>query len=223
MTMGNTSAQLALRDPDVALMLRVRAGDNEAFQDLVNRYQGRLITVLRHVVGNEQTAEDLAQETFLRVYQSRAKYRGQHRFSTWIFTIAHNLAFNQLRNNARKKQDPLPFTESGSLPVTQTTPRAAKGPAPESFMDRKELIQAVQQALLDLNDRQRLAVVLNKFEDMGYEEIGKVMELGPAAVKSLLNRARVNLRERLTPFLDEASGQTILPMEADSPEDGGHE
>lgn len=218
MNIGKTSALLALRDPDVGLMLRVRAGDDDAFQEIVVRYQGRLITVLRHLVGDEQIAEDLAQETFLRVYQSRARYRGQCRFSTWIFTIAHNLAFNQNRATSRRKQGPLPFTESGSLPISHSTPRATEKPAPESALDRQELVVAVQNALLELNQRQRLAVVLNKFEDMGYEEIAGVMGLGPTAVKSLLNRARVKLRENLAPYLHQAHSEGLPDPSEDADE-----
>lgn len=216
MNIGNTSALFAIRDPDVALMLRVRGGDDEAFQELVIRFQGRLITVLRHLVGDEQIAEDLAQETFLRVYQSKARYRGKNRFSTWIFTIAHNLAFNQIRNQSRNKQGPLPISESGSLPISHTTPRAAQKSAPESSLDRKELVQAVQTALESLNQRQRLAVVLNKFEDMGYEEIARVMGLGVPAIKSLLNRARVKLKENLTPYLDQGYSEGLPETLEDS-------
>ena len=94
---GETSAQLALRDPDIRLMLRVRDDEPGAFEELVEQYQHRLVAVMHHLVGNAEEAEDLAQEVFLRVYRARKKYRPRSKFSTWLFTIANNLALNCLR------------------------------------------------------------------------------------------------------------------------------
>ena len=96
-TVGSTSAQYAMRDPDVRLMLRVREGDPEAFAELVDRFQHRLLGILTHLVGRADEAEDLAQEVFLRVYRARADYHPQAKFSTWFFTIANNVALNALR------------------------------------------------------------------------------------------------------------------------------
>ena len=94
---GETSAQLALRDPDIRLMLQVRGDEPGAFEELVERYQHRLVGVMNHLVRNNEEAEDLAQEVFLRVYRARKKYRPRSKFSTWVFTIANNLALNSLR------------------------------------------------------------------------------------------------------------------------------
>src|SRR5207253_5511358 len=112
---GETSGQLALRDPDVRLMLRVRDDDAGAFQELVELYQQRLVGVMHHLVGNAQEAEDLAQEVFLRVYRSRKKYRARSKFSTWLFTIANNLALNALRSRQRKPVVSLNLRDSGPL------------------------------------------------------------------------------------------------------------
>jgi RNA polymerase sigma-70 factor (ECF subfamily) len=101
---GQTSIQLALRDPDVALMIRVRDDDPVAFEELVRRYQDRLLTVMYHLVGNREEAEDLAQEVFLRVYRHRKEYHPQAKFSTWLFTIAHHLAQNVYRRRQRKPE-----------------------------------------------------------------------------------------------------------------------
>src|SRR6476620_5829938 len=98
MSIGQTSSQMALRDPDIRLMLRVRADDAAAFAELVQNYQQRLVGIMHHLVGNAEEAEDLAQEVFLRVYRNRKKYTPQAKFSTWLFTIANNLALNALRN-----------------------------------------------------------------------------------------------------------------------------
>ena len=112
---GTTSAQLALRDPDIRLMLRVRDNEAGAFEELVELYQHRLVAVLHHLVGNAEEAEDLAQEVFLRVYRARHKYRPRAKFSTWLFTITNNLALNHLRARSRKPVVPLAINDSGPL------------------------------------------------------------------------------------------------------------
>src|SRR5216117_2121077 len=111
MAVGETSAQMALRDPDIRLMLRVRDDEPAAFQQLVEQYQHRLVAVMNHLVGNAEEAEDLAQEVFLRVYRARQKYRPKAKFSTWLFTIANNLALNHLRARQRKPVVPLPASD----------------------------------------------------------------------------------------------------------------
>jgi len=200
---GQTSIQLALRDPDVRLMLQVREGDASAFTELVDRYQHRLLTVMAHLVGKSADAEDLAQEVFLRVYRSRKESHPQAKFSTWLFTIANNLALNVLRQRQRRPTAALPASDSGPL-----GPRPAeclvcdRSPAPEDRLAHDELAQVVQKALETLNDRQRLAVVLNKFEDMSYQEIAHVMGTTTKAVKSLLSRARGQLREALDAYVN---------------------
>lgn len=200
-TIGDTSAQLALRDPDIRLMLQVREDQPGAFEELVRRYQQRLLTVLTHLVGNAQEAEDLAQEVFLRVYRARARYHPRSKFSTWLYTIANNLALNALRSRQRKPEVPLPATDSGpmgSRPQEQLVQDPHSGPMRR--LDRHELAEVVRRALDSLNERQRMAVVLNKFEDMGYAEIAEVMGLSSKAIKSLLSRARMNLRQALAGY-----------------------
>ncbi len=199
---GQTSAQLSLRDPDVRLMIAVRDDVPGAFEELVNAYQHRLINVMQHLVGRTDEAEDLAQEVFLRVYRARKKYRARCKFSTWLFTIANNLGLNWLRSRQRKPVVPLPASESGPLgprPAEQLVQSRDKPPSQR--MQQEELAAVVRRALDTLNERQRMAVVLNKFEDMNYAEIAEVMGLTTKAVKSLLNRARMNLRAALTGFV----------------------
>lgn len=215
-TIGETSTQLAQRDPDIRLMLRVRADEAGAFEELVQRYQGRLLTVLMHLVGNATEAEDLAQEVFLRVYRARAKYEPKSKFSTWVFTIANNLALNALRARQRKPEVPLLMHESGPLgprPAEQMVPDPHSGPMKR--LDRTELAQIIRQALDNLNERQRMAVVLNKYEDMGYAEIAEVMNLTPKAIKSLLSRARVNLRQMLAGYLGIEAGPAAAAVDED--------
>jgi len=199
---GETSGQLALRDPDIRLMLRVRDDDDSAFAALVELYQHRLVTVMHHLIGNKEEAEDLAQEVFLRVYRSRKKYRPRAKFSTWLFTIANNLALNALRSRQRKPAIPLNVRDSGPLgprPAEQLVHDRDR--APGDRLDQQELAAVIRVALEGLNERQRMAVVLNKFEDMNYAEIAEVMDLTTKAVKSLLSRARENLREALKEYI----------------------
>lgn len=214
---GKSSAQMALRDPDIRLMLRVREDDADAFAELVELYQQRLITVLHHLVGNLQEAEDLAQEVFLRVYRHRQKYHPRAKFSTWLYTIANNLALNVLRSRQRKPVIPLNVRDSGPLgprPAEQMV--RDRDYQPNERMQQQELAQIIQQALDSLNERQRMAVVLNKFEDMNYAEIAEIMGLTTKAVKSLLSRARENLRLALKGYIYMDS----QPMPAIPPEEG---
>lgn len=206
MSAGLTSSQMALRDPDVRLMLRVRdADDAAAFAELVGRFQHRLVGVLHHLVGDPAEAEDLAQEAFLRVYRSRAKYHPTAKFSTWLFAVAHNLALNALRD--RKRRPGLYHPGAG----VDSPPPEAAGPAkpdnaPSHHLRQLELAAAVRRALDTLNERQRAAVVLSKFEDMPYAEIGAVMGMSEKAVKSLLARARVQLRDALRGYVGSDAG-----------------
>lgn len=212
MSIGQTSALMALRDPDIRLMLRVRDDDPVAFAELVDRFQHRLVAVMNHLVGNPDEAEDLAQEVFLRIYRIRKKYRPKAKFSTWLFTIANNLALNALRDRKRRPVLPLEVQDSGPL---GTRPGGTSAPArddpPTHSLQQQELAEVIRQALDGLNERQRVAIVLNKFEDMNYAEIAEVMALTTKAVKSLLSRARMKLREAL---------QGYIYMDAEQPPSG---
>ena len=200
MSIGLTSSQMALRDPDIRLMLRVRADDPAAFAELVERFQHRLVAVMHHLVGHADEAEDLAQEVFLRVYRTRKKYRPRAKFSTWLFTIANNLALNALRDRRRRPALPLELRDSGTI-VHRPGPGAAREEPPSQHLQQVELADVIRAALDGLNERQRVAVVLNKFEDMNYADIAEVMGLTTKAVKSLLSRARTKLREALQGYI----------------------
>jgi RNA polymerase sigma-70 factor (ECF subfamily) len=209
MPIGQTSALMALRDPDIRLMLLVRDDDAVAFADLVERFQHRLVAVMHHLVGSPEEAEDLAQEVFLRVYRTRKKYTPKAKFSTWLFTIANNLALNALRDRQRRPVLPLEVRESGPLFGRPGDPNAAARDEPPTHnLQQEELAAIIRRALDALNERQRVAIVLNKFEDMNYSDIADVMGLSTKAVKSLLSRARAKLREAL---------QGYIYMDADPP------
>jgi RNA polymerase sigma-70 factor, ECF subfamily len=216
---GHTSAQMALRDPDIRLMLSVRDDDAAAFAQLVEQYQHRLVGIMHHLLGNADEAEDLAQEVFLRVYRTRKKYRPKAKFSTWLFTIANNLALNALRNRQRRPSIPLDVQDSGPLgPRLQEQLPENREQAPSQFLRHAELAERIRRALDTLNERQKMAVVLNKFEDMNYADIAEVMGLSTKAVKSLLSRARCRLREALQDYIY-MDGEPVPPASGDDETD----
>ncbi len=203
----STATRFTAQDPDVRLMLRVQQDDADAFEELMLRYQNRVVSLMTHLVGKRDLAEDLAQDIFLRVYRSRKRYVPGAKFSTWLYKIANNVASNSRRGLARRREVNLVAQESGEFtgnPLDQAAVEAS-GLMPTRQLDKAELSQVVQLAVAALNDRQRLAVLLNKFEHLGYDEIAQVMELTPAAVKSLLSRARANLRQVLEPYLEQGT------------------
>ena len=184
-------------------MLQVRDDDAAAFEELMLRYQNRLVALMAHLTGRRDQAEDLSQEVFLRVYRARKRYVPGSKFSTWLFTIANNVASNALRTLARRKEVNLATPTangSGAMPL-EAVALAASGLMPTRQLDKAEVQQMVQVAIGTLNERQRMAVLLAKFEHLSYAEIGEVMDMSPQAIKSLLCRARGKLREALEPYL----------------------
>lgn len=196
-----------LHDPDVRLMMQVRAGDAAAFTELVERYRNRLLTVLEHLVGNHEQAEDLAQEVFLRVFKASHRYEPGAKFSTWLFTIANNVASNALRSRSRRREVGVPEgngSDSAPMQLDQLA-KAASGAMPTRSLDRAEQAQMVRQAVAALSERQRMALLLAKFEGMSYQDIAQTMDLSVQAIKSLLSRARVNLKEILSPYVEQGT------------------
>ena len=192
-----------LRDPDVQLMLRVKEGDEGAFAQLVQNYQNRLIGVFSNMFADTALAEDLAQDVFLRIYRARHGYEPTAKFSTWLFQIASNLASNSRRTKGRKKEVQFAPDTSGSQPVKRAEQFVPEKSAlmPARQLDKTELQERVQMAMEALNDRQRMAILLHKFEGMSYADIAIAMDLSTQAVKSLLSRARENLREALENYI----------------------
>lgn len=190
-------------------MLRVRDQDDaEAFEQLMLRYQSRVVALLAHMSGQRfDGAEDLAQDVFLRVYRARKRYVPGAKFSTWLFTIAGNVASNALRSRSRRHEVSLPpkSSDTSSMPI-EAVAMAASGLMPTRQLDKAELRETVQQAIQALGDRQRMAVLLSKFEHFSYAEIAQIMDLSPEAVKSLLSRARSRLREVLEPYFERGTG-----------------
>ena len=216
----STARRYQLHDPDVRLMLEVRNDSASAFSELMLRYQSRVLTILENLVGNRDLAEDLTQDVFLRVFRARKTYEPGSKFSTWLFTITNNVASNAKRSKSRRREIVLEGSESGPLgahPLDQLAV-AASGQMPARQLDKAEMRDIVRLALAELNERQRMAVLLNKFEGMSYADIAETMGLSPQAIKSLLSRARVNLREVLEPYL--AGGELAPPCTFDADENG---
>jgi RNA polymerase sigma-70 factor (ECF subfamily) len=191
-------------DPDIRLMLQVRDDVQGAFEVLVERYQHRLLALMVNLVG-PRDADDLTQEVFLRIFRARKGYRPRAKFSTWLFTIANNVVLNHLRGKGRRPESPLDGNSDSQPGLADRVP--AESETASSQMRRAELADVVREALDRLGEDQKIAVLLSKFEEMSYAQIGEVMGRSETAVKSLLARARVTLRDDLEPYL--RSGKRI--------------
>lgn len=187
-------------DPeDIALMLAVKQGDESAFETLVERHQARVVGTVAKMLGGESDAEDIAQQVFIRVWQSAARYSPSAKFTTWLLTITRNLVFNEMRRRRRARQVPLEPEDPERPPLEHADTTAAS--ASEAAL-HSELQEAVGRAIASLPEAQRTAVILRRYEEMPYEEIAKVLRTSVPSVKSLLFRARGQLRQQLKDFLD---------------------
>ena len=196
----NTGAERA-EQTDAEIMLAVAAGDEAGYSYLVSKYHRQIIHFLYRMVHNEAVAEELAQEVFLRVYRSRESYRAEAKFSTWLYRIATNLAVNHARDTKYERTAPTleldqPDPESGTLPEV-----ASSDPNVEQRMLREERMAAIRAHVAALPERQRMAVLMHKYQEMDYRQIGDVLKLSESATKSLLFRAYQTLRERLKDFV----------------------
>jgi RNA polymerase sigma-70 factor (ECF subfamily) len=187
-------------DHDLELMLRVRAGDAESFDQLLNRHRGPLVSFFFRMVRNQALAEDLAQEAFLRVYQARARYQPEAKFTTWLYRIATNLALNAIRD---RKEESQPSATQGEMPDAESAAEKLPDgkPSTEEALMESDRARAIRQAVESLPENQRAAVILHKYQEVDYRQIAHVLEVSESAVKSLLFRAYENLRVRLEPLL----------------------
>ncbi len=179
-------------ESDAGLMQRTATGDNEAFRRLVERYQRPVINTIYRAIGDRWEAEDLAQRVFLQVYRAAPRYRAKARFTTWLFTIVHNTIRNEYRRRSRHP--------AASLEELQENTPAVADPAgtdPAETAAVNELRERIQAAIADLPAPQRTAVILCRFQGSSYEEIAAVLGCSVSAVKSLLHRARVTLKDQL--------------------------
>jgi RNA polymerase sigma-70 factor (ECF subfamily) len=186
---------------DAAVMLKVAAGDESAFNFLVQKYHRAMIHFLFRMVHNQAVAEELAQEVFLRVYRSRESYRAEAKFTTWLYRIATNLAVNHARDTKHERSAQTLYLDAPDE-ETGTTPDVADDePSVEQKLVRDERMAAIRSHVMALPERQRMAVLMHKYQGMDYRQIGDVLKLSESATKSLLFRAYQTLRDKLKEFV----------------------
>jgi RNA polymerase sigma-70 factor, ECF subfamily len=198
---GSIAAPGAGAPSDAEIMLRVRAGDQSAFDYLVQKYRRPLVSFMYRMARNATAAEDLAQEVFLRVYRSRASYEASAKFTTWLYRIATNLAVNHARDTRHERPE---VTVSIDEPDddTGTTFELPDGTlTAEQAMVRRERMLAIRSKVEALPEQQRLAVIMHKYQQMDYKQIAEVLKRSESATKSLLFRAYETLREQLKEFV----------------------
>jgi RNA polymerase sigma-70 factor (ECF subfamily) len=186
---------------DAAVMLRVAAGDEAGFNYLVGKYHRPMIHFLYRMVHNQAVAEELAQEVFLRVYRARDSYRAEARFTTWLYRIATNLAVNHARDTRHERAAQTIYLDAPDLETGTTPDLADDEPSVEQRLLRNERMAAIRSHVMELPERQRMAVLMHKYQGMDYRQIGEVLKLSESATKSLLFRAYQTLRDKLKDFV----------------------
>jgi RNA polymerase sigma-70 factor (ECF subfamily) len=188
-------------DPDAALMLRVKQGDREAFETLVNKYKQPVMNLVFRTLPDAAEAEDLAQHVFLQVFKSAHRYEVAAKFSTWIFTIARNLCLNEIRRRSRHPADSLDevAADNEDQPLRQIEDGKTFS-APEALL-HGELEAKIEEALAELPEKQRTAILLCRQDELSYEEIAAIVGCSLSATKSLIHRGRETLKQKLKPYL----------------------
>jgi RNA polymerase sigma-70 factor (ECF subfamily) len=182
---------------DVRLMQLVSGGDTAAFEILVERHQRLVIGTVAKMLGNNSDVEDIAQHVFVRVWKSAKRYVPRAKFTTWLLKITRNLVFNEMRRQGRHSHVPLQL-EAGEEERPVKDEHAA---SPDAALLEQELQGAIDAAIARLPESQRMAVILRRYEELSYEQIAEVLDQSVPAVKSLLFRARTELRARLRQYL----------------------
>jgi RNA polymerase sigma-70 factor, ECF subfamily len=188
-------------DPDAVLMLRVQRGDDAAFTELVEKYKQPVMNLAWRILRDATEAEDLAQNVFVQAYKSAPRYRATAKFSTWLFTIARNLCLNEIRRRSRHPADSL---DAGSTETEDQPARQVEDPKaglPTDALMGRELEQKVTEALAELPEIQRTAILLCQRDELSYEEIAEVLGCSLSATKSLIHRGRETLKSKLKPYL----------------------
>ncbi|HEY8518021.1 MAG TPA: sigma-70 family RNA polymerase sigma factor [Candidatus Binatia bacterium] len=188
-------------DPDTALMLRVKDGDREAFRALFEKYSASVARFAAGFVGATARAEELAQDVFLQVYRTRERYEPRAKFSTWLYTIAHNLCLNEVRrHDYRSRVDAVgPSDDESEAPWDPRDPAPAEG---ESYAAHRELEGRLAELIAELPEAQRTALILSRVEELRYQQIGEILSVSEQAVKSLIFRATQRLKMGLRGYLE---------------------
>jgi RNA polymerase sigma-70 factor, ECF subfamily len=186
---------------DAQVMLRVKEGDESAFDYLVQKYRRPMVNFMYRMAHNAATAEDLAQEVFLRAYRSRTSYEASAKFTTWLYRIATNLAINPARDTRHERPETMVSLDEPDQETGTTLDVADSSLSVEENIVRRERLMAIRQKVQALPERQRMAVVMHKYQQMDYKQIAEVLKLSESATKSLLFRAYETLREQLKDFV----------------------
>jgi RNA polymerase sigma-70 factor (ECF subfamily) len=186
---------------DSAIMLELKAGNMAGFDFLMQKYRKPIINFMYRMTRNQAVAEELAQEVFLRVYRSRETYRAEARFSTWLYRIATNLGVNRARDTRHERAASTVYLDETDLETGTSPDVADTTPGAEARLLRDERMAAIREQVMALPERQRMGVLMHKYEGMDYKQIGDVLKLSESATKSLLFRAYQSLREKLKDFV----------------------
>lgn len=186
---------------DAEVMLRVKAGDDDAFSYLVQKYRRPIVHFLFRSTRTQAVAEDLAQEVFLRVYRSRQSYEASAKFTTWLYRIATNLAINHARDTKHERPENMVSVDAKNEETGQGFDLADSALTAEQDLVRRERLMAIRARVLGLPDKQRIAVLMHKYQAMDYKQIADVLKLSESATKSLLFRAYETLRVQLKGFV----------------------
>ena len=188
-------------DPGVRWMLAYQGGDEAAFDRIVEAYSGQLYALFTRFLGPAPEREDLVQEVFLRVIRARERYQPTARFSTWLYRIAFNIAVNRTQRGTDEASLDDGTEDGGG--ATWSELGDARAELPSEALERGDVVSAVRAAIASLPEAQRMALVLAKYDELPYSEIAVVLRSSEKAIKSLVHRARENLRARLAPFLQQ--------------------
>ncbi|MCS6852731.1 MAG: sigma-70 family RNA polymerase sigma factor [Gemmataceae bacterium] len=189
-------------DADVALMFRVQRDEPGAFAELIDRYRPRVFAWLYRRLRNQQDAEDMTQNVFWRLYRARRRYRPTARLSTWIYHITQNVVRNALRSRRRKPCVPIGTWHEADADAGASAVLFSRSEEPSQPIERAELRRIVRRAVAGLATRQRTALELHQFHNQTYTQVAAELDMSPQAVKSLLHRARLQLRSALGPVVE---------------------
>lgn len=195
----DAAGESVLTDADI--MLQVKAGNDSAFEFLVQKYRRPMMNFMFRMTRSGAAAEDLAQEVFLRVYRSRENYEASAKFTTWLYRIATNLAVNHARDTRHERPENTVSLDEPDDDSGRTLDLPDRTPSAEETIVRRERVAAIRQRVQSLPERQRIAVVMHKYQQMDYRQIADVLKLSESATKSLLFRAYETLREQLKEFV----------------------
>ena len=182
---------------DVRLMRLVSQGDTSAFEELIERHQALVAGTVARMLSSNSDVEDIAQQVFIRVWKSARRYVPRAKFTTWLLKITRNLVFNELRRTKRHAHVPLQSKPGAEYPPLKDETNLG----PDASLLESELQRTIEDAILQLPETQRMALVLRRYEQLSYEQIAEVLDLSVPAVKSVLFRARSELRSRLSKYL----------------------